>query len=110
MAAADPPMAPAMLKPTMSAPVPFRKSRRANSAVRGAFMALSSRFRGALDRAYDPHMRAAAAEIILQRVLDLMHARLGIFLQQGGGLHDHAIDAITALHRLFRDEGGLQFV
>src|SRR5258706_16390256 len=97
-------------KPTMSAPAPLRKSRRAKAFGKSMFMAVSSRFRGAFHGAHDSEVRAAAAEIVLQRVLDFGDAGFGIGFQKRRGLHDHAVDAITALHRLFFDEGGLQFV
>src|SRR5258708_27901504 len=93
----------------MSAPAPLRKSRRAKASGISTFMAFSSRFRSAFRCAQDSEVRAAAAEIVLQRILDFGHAGLWIGFQKRRGLHDHAVDAIPALHRLFFDKGGLQF-
>ena len=55
-------------------------------------------------------MRAAAAEIARQRFSDLAVRRFGIFIQQGFARHDHAVDAVAALRRLFIDEGLLNLV
>src|ERR1041384_1308761 len=95
----------ASVKPMISAPAPLRNSRRGK-----AFMTVSSRFGRAFDRAHDAHMRTAAAKIVLERGLDVGDAGLGIFLQQSRSLHDHAVDAVAALHRLLFNEGGLQLV
>jgi len=66
---------------------------------------------GPLDRADDPQMGAAATEIVGQGVLDVVvDGRIGILSQKRRGLHDHPIDAITALHGLFVDESLLQRV
>ena len=70
------------------------------------FMAASLRLcRGALDRADDAGMRAAAAEIVGERLLDLGLARLLVLREEGRRLHDHAVDAVAALRGLFVDEG-----
>ena len=55
-------------------------------------------------------MRAAAAQISRQRFFDLAVAGLGIFIEQSFGGHDHAVDAVAALHGLLIDEGLLDFV
>ena len=55
-------------------------------------------------------MRAAAAEIARQRFPDLAVGRFGSVVQQRFGRHDHAVDAVAALGRLFIDEGLLNFV
>jgi hypothetical protein len=55
-------------------------------------------------------MCAAAAEITRQRFSDLAVRRFGIFIQQGFARHDHAVDAVAALGRLFIDEGLLNLV
>jgi len=55
-------------------------------------------------------VRAAAAQVILQCRFDLGDTRFGILPQKRRRLHDHAVDAIAALYRLFFDEGALQFV
>src|SRR5438034_7563447 len=53
-------------------------------------------------------MRAAATEVLLERLLDFVVGRLAVLLQKRRGLHDHAVDAITALDRLLIDERLLQ--
>src|SRR6266700_3225452 len=45
-----------------------------------------------LDRPHDARVGPAAAEILGERRLDLVRARLGVLGEQGGGLHDHAVD------------------
>src|SRR3546814_21148732 len=60
---------------------------------------------GALDGAHDPEMRSAAAEITLQRLLDVAVARIGVFVEQRLRGHDHAVDAVAALRGLLVDEG-----
>src|SRR5262245_4840965 len=64
--------------------------------------------RCALDRADDAQMRAAAAKVVHERRLDLVLARLRIRLEERRSLHDHAVDAIAALHGLLVDERLLQ--
>ncbi len=55
-------------------------------------------------------MRAAAAEIVLQCFLDLGFGRPRVLAEEGGGFHDHAVDAVAALGRLLLDEGALHRV
>jgi hypothetical protein len=56
-------------------------------------------------------MGAAATEIVGKGMLDVVvDGRIGILSQKRRGLHDHPIDAITALHGLFVDESQLQRV
>jgi hypothetical protein len=55
-------------------------------------------------------MRAAPAQIPGERILDVGLARLAVFSKEGGRLHDHAVDAVAALHGLLLDEGALQRV
>ena len=60
--------------------------------------------------AFDAGMGPTAAQVIGERVL---HLRLGRFFGPGeerGRLHDHAVDAVAALRRLFLDEGALHRV
>src|SRR5215470_14005552 len=64
--------------------------------------------RGSLHRAQNPRVRAAAAEVSGQRLLDLVVRRSGVGVEQRFGGHDHAVDAIAALKRLFIDESFLQ--
>src|SRR5688500_2990982 len=94
---------------TTSAPEVLRKSRRENFSI---FMVvpLGHHFRGALHRLDDAHVRAAAAQIVGERLPDLGVARALVLREQVGGLHDHAVDAVAALHRLLLDEGLLQRV
>src|SRR6266571_3931789 len=61
--------------------------------------------RGALDGLDDADMGAAATEIAGERLSDIGLARLLVLRQERGGLHDHAVDAVAALHRLRVDEG-----
>jgi len=55
-------------------------------------------------------MRGTTAEIVGERVLDLSFGRLFGRRQECGRLHDHAVDAVAALHRLLIDEGALHGV
>ncbi len=72
------------------------------------FMAASLRRAGrAHDRPDDAGMGAAAAEVVGERLLDLRLGRLLVVGEERGGLHDHAVDAVAALHRLLLDEGAL---
>src|SRR6185437_5605394 len=64
--------------------------------------------RRALDGSHDARVGAAAAEILGERRFDLAGARPGVLAEKSGRLHDHAVDAIAALHRLLVDEGLLQ--
>ena len=64
--------------------------------------------RRALDRPQDAHVRAAAAQVGLQRRADLgVRRRCGLFSQQRLRPHDHAGDAVAALRGLLFDEGAL---
>ena len=55
-------------------------------------------------------MTSAAAEIALERLFDVVFARLRILFQQRRRGHDHAIRAVGALRRLLVDEGLLKRV
>src|SRR5688572_19441324 len=94
---------------TTSAPEDFKKSRRENFSI---FMIVSSRhhFGRALHRLDDARVRAAAAQVAGERLPDLVVARALVGREQRGGFHDHAVDAVAALHRLLLDEGLLQRV
>src|SRR5947209_20202158 len=59
---------------------------------------------GALHRGDDPLMRAAAAEIAAEGLLDLAIARVRGALEQRLAGHDHAVDAVAALGGLLLDE------
>src|SRR5260221_13081975 len=100
------------LKATMRAPVACSSERRSIiSFMAISFMdGLSSDAGGALHRTHDAEMGSAAAEIVRQLRFDLLFRRLRVVRQQRGGLHDHAVDAVAALHRLLVDEGLLDGV
>src|SRR5262245_26659565 len=55
-------------------------------------------------------MRSAAAKISSERILDVGLAWLRASCQEGCCLHDHTVNAIAALRRLFLDEGALHRV
>src|SRR5437764_8155421 len=102
------------VKLTTSAPLVLRNARR-DSLVGSEFrfvMAVSSRhlLGRALDGADDAQVRAAATKVLGERSADLLLGRIACGLQERGGLHDHAVDAIAALHRLLVDERLLQRV
>src|SRR5580698_4225601 len=93
---------PAVEKLTMRAPVPLRNARR--SAEIFSISPSSNRAGGALDRAQDADMRPTSAKIIGQFLGNLFVARLVVLVQEGRRLHDHAIDAVSALHGLLVDK------
>src|SRR5947209_3280989 len=86
----------ATAKVTTSAPEDLRNERR-ESCV---FMAAPSghRLGRALHCAHDARMRAAAAKIRRQGFLDLRFARPLVGFEERRRLHDHAVDAVAALH------------
>src|SRR5262245_22348141 len=95
------------MKPeTTSAPLACRNSRREI----GAFMIASSRHAllSTLDGAQDRNVRAAAAFEAGERIAQLGVGRLWILLQDRGGGHDPAVDAVAALRHLLFDVGRLQ--
>src|SRR5215470_19938106 len=53
-------------------------------------------------------MGAATAFQALKRSLDLRFGRLLLLVEEGGGRHDPAIDAVAALRHLLFHIGGLQ--
>src|SRR5262249_912028 len=61
--------------------------------------------RGALDRAQDAHMRAAAALEAGERLPDLGVGRLLGLIEERGRRHDPAVDAVTALRDLLLHVG-----
>src|SRR6266576_753201 len=63
--------------------------------------------RCALDRAHNTSMGAAAAQIVGERVFDVALARLPVLGQERRRLHDHAVNAVSALRSLLVDEGFL---
>src|SRR5438874_6230692 len=70
----------------------------------------SARLRDLEDRADNPVVGPAAAQIASKCQLDLGFARLLFAVEQRFGHHDHAGDAVAALYRLLLDESGLQRV
>ena len=60
-----------------------------------------------LHRAQDPIVRAAAAEMTVERLADLGIGRIGVLRQQRRRRHDHPARAVAALERLLGDERGL---
>src|ERR1700722_523813 len=105
--------APKKLKPTISTPVLFRRSLREMDLV-SMFGSPSLGFHAgigyALDRADDPQMRAAAADIAVQGSFDIGDRWVRIFVEQRLGAHYHAIHAVAALRRLLFDESSLNRV
>src|SRR5579872_6242547 len=65
----------------------------------------SDRGGGALHGAQDANMRSAAAEIAREFLLDLLVAGVLGLGEKCRRLHDHAVDAIAALHGLLVDKG-----
>src|SRR3954467_14281143 len=93
----------AKLNVTMSAPEALRKSRR--EIVDVVMVSSSSRDLGrALHRTHDPNVRAAAAQVIRERLADLRFGWLPVRIQECLRLHDHAVDAVAALHGLLVDK------
>src|SRR6266446_5201674 len=90
-----------------------RRSRETRAARRHDRESGSCRARGlhqvlrAADCAQDPHVRAAAAEIDVEALANLVVARIGTPLEQALRAHHHPRDAIAALRRLLVDERAL---
>src|SRR5262245_45371785 len=96
-------------KLTINAPPPLSRSRR--DGLKCFVMAASSRLTGgALDGAHDAGMGTAAADIVGERVADIRLGRILVAGEERDRLHDHAIDAIAALHGLLLDKGALHRV
>ena len=53
-------------------------------------------------------MRSAAAEVVCQCLSDIIVGRMRRLLKKARRLHDHAVDAVPALHGLLIDERLLQ--
>src|SRR6202040_3382036 len=81
-----------------------------NRAVRSRSSYPPAGLRRLEDRADNPVMGPAAAQIAGKSQPDLGLAWLRVAVEQRFGQHDHAGDAVAALHRLLRDERGLQRV
>src|SRR6185437_2769189 len=64
--------------------------------------------RRTLDGADDAHIRAAAADMAVHRIDDLLPAGLGRLLEEGRRLHDLARLAVAALRDLLGDPRLLQ--
>src|SRR5215472_127149 len=63
---------------------------------------------GTLYCTQDARMRTASTEVRGQAISDLCIRRVRSLGQQRCRLHDHSVDAIAALHRLFLDESLLK--
>ena len=63
--------------------------------------------RGALDGAQDAHVRAAAADVLRQRLLHLSARGVRLAREQPHRAHHEAGDAVAALHRPLLHEGAL---
>ena len=61
--------------------------------------------RSGKDGVEDLTVAGAAADISAQRGLDLIEAGLRLFIEQLCAGHEHAGDAVAALHRCVGDEG-----
>src|ERR1700686_3242318 len=97
-------------KVTTRAPPPVRNGRRPRRVTVPGMGPSSDLAAGALDGAHDAQVRAAAAEVVGERLLDLVLGRMLVLREQDGGLHDHAVDAVAALRGLLVDEGLLKGV
>src|SRR4051812_26816557 len=73
-------------------------------------MALPPRLRRAAHGLFDPHVAAAAAQVLVHPGRDLGLARAGVLLQQPDGRHDHARRAVAALERPLFEERRLNRV
>src|SRR6185295_833792 len=93
---------------TASAPDASRNTRRVKqaSSSSGGFIALRA-LRGAFDGTEGGAVGAAAADQVRERGFDLLIGGMRFFLQQRGGGHDPAIDAVGALRNLFFEPSGL---
>src|SRR5260370_5490332 len=60
---------------------------------------------GALHRANHAQVAAAAAEISVEGLLDLVIGGMRIFIEEPFRGHDHAVHAVTALRGLLFDAG-----
>src|SRR4051794_21551912 len=58
---------------------------------------------GAQGRAHDLDVGAAAAEIVAQRLANLLLGWMRVAQQQRFGGHDHAVETVAALRGLFPD-------
>src|SRR5512134_158348 len=88
----------ATAKVTTSAPEPFRKSRRERLSRNMAGPSSRHHLGRTLHRAHDPRVGAAAAEVVRERLPDLLLGRPLVGVEQRLRLHHHAVDAVAALH------------
>ena len=95
-----------VLNATISAPPPFRKSRREwGFSIRFVISCpLYRRLRGALDCPDDAVVGPAAADVAVQGLPDLRLRRARVPPQERDRLHHHAVDAVAALGGLLGDE------
>src|SRR5262249_9861521 len=94
-------------KLTISAPPPLSRSRRDGRKCLVMARPPSRLAGGALDRAHDTRVGATATDIVGERLPDIRLGRILVAGQERNRLHDHAVDTVAALHRLFLDEGAL---
>src|SRR5262245_11337432 len=102
-ASASPPIE----KLTISAPPPLRRSRR--DGLKCLVMAAppSRLTGGALDRAHDAGVGATATDVVGKRLPDIRLGWILVGREKRDRLHDHAVDAVAALHRLLFNKGAL---
>ena len=67
-------------------------------------------FGGGCDGFEDVGITAATAEVAVERRDDLFARRLLFFAEESDGGHDHAGNAVAALHALVLDEGLLDWM
>src|SRR5688572_30343310 len=77
-------------KVTTSAPVVWRKSRRENFSIFMVWSSSRHHFGSALHRLDDARVGAAAAQVVRERLLDLILVRALVLREQLGRFHDHA--------------------
>ena len=101
---------PASEKPTTSAPPPLSKSRR--EGMNGLLMTASPDTMSAARLTARTMRTCVPQRHRLPASACLISASLGFGFrgEEGGRLHDHAVDAVAALHRLLLDEGALHRV
>src|SRR5271154_6242120 len=69
---------------------------------------LSGAAAGASHGAHNAQVRSTPAQVVGQCLLDLRLGRIFVRRDERRCLHDHAVDAVAALHGLFIDECSLQ--
>src|SRR5262249_37538565 len=96
---------------TTSAPAPLSSVRRERLfSILVMVTSSAHHLAAAPDRAQNADMRPATAFQTGERVLDLVLGRLLLLIEQGGGRHDPAVDAVAALRHLFLHIGLLDWM